>query len=151
MAKKKEENTEKKKGSKLIIIIAAVVIIALGAGAGVYMYLSQNAEPEEVVIVEAYADLGEIFVNLSSESEKRYVKLTATMTYDSANADLLTEIESKMVELKDTAVFYFKSLTDKDFNTENEGKLKQDLITKLNENLESGDLLDIKFPQLLIQ
>ncbi len=151
MAKKKEENTENKKSNKLIIIIAAVIIIALGAGAGVYMYLSQNDEPKEVVIVEGYVDLGEVFVNLSSESQKKYVKLTCTMIYDSANADLLKEIESKMIVLKDTSVFYFKSLTDKDFNTENEEKLKQDLIIKLNENLQTGELLDIKFPQLLIQ
>ena len=144
------KNDDKKK-SKLPLIIGLFIIVALSAVGGAYLYLSQNTEAKEKVVVETYADLGEIFVNLDEESGKKYVKLSATMTYDSENKELAEELTVKAVALRDSAVFYFKSLGVEDFNTENEAILKEKLVEQLNINLSSGKIIDVKFGQLLIQ
>lgn len=113
--------------------------------------MSKNAEPKEVVIVEAYSELGEMLVNLSDEGGKRYAKLTAVVTYDSANEELTEEITNKNIALRDTALFYLKSLKASDFSADNEVNLKNELVSRLNSNLTTGKLIDIKFNELLVQ
>ncbi len=144
---------EKKKSNLKIIIIIIAVLLALGGGVfgGVYLYMTKNAEPAEVIIVEGYKEVGEIMVNLSDKEAKRYVKLTATVTYDSADEELGTEIDTKLVALKDTMIFYLKSLKSTDFTADNEMILKSELVDKLNQNLTKGLLIDVKFNELLVQ
>ena len=103
---------EKKKSNLKFIIITIVGLVVVGVAVflGVYFTMSKNAEPKEVIIVEAYSELGEMLVNLSDEGGKRYVKLTAVATYDSANEELTDEITTKNIALRDTALFYLKSL-----------------------------------------
>lgn len=152
MSKEKKEKATKGNSKKVIIIIVALVVVAASVFAGGYLAVANSSgEPKEVVIVEAYSELGEIFVNLNDGSSKRYVKLNATMSYDSKNKDLISEIEVKKVALRDTAIFYFKSLKDTDFNPDNEQNLKNNLVNKLNENLQHGEIISVKFSELLIQ
>lgn len=144
---------EKKKSNLKVIIIIVLGLLMLGGGVfgGVYLYMSKNAEPAEVTIVEGYKEIGEIMVNLSDENAKRYVKLTATVTYDSKNEDLASEIDTKLVALKDTTIFYLKSLKSTDFTADNEKNLKKQLVDNLNKNLTKGLLIDVKFNELLVQ
>ena len=144
---------EKKKSNLKVIIIIALALLMLGGGVfgGVYLYMSKNAQPAEVIIVEGYKEIGDIMVNLSDENAKRYVKLTATVTYDSKNEDLASEIDTKLVALKDTTIFYLKSLKSTDFTADNEKNLKKQLVDNLNKNLTKGLLIDVKFNELLVQ
>ena len=144
---------EKKKSNLKVIIIIALALLMLGGGVfvGVYLYISKNAQPAEVIIVEGYKEIGDIMVNLSDENAKRYVKLTATVTYDSENEDLASEIDTKLVALKDTTIFYLKSLKSTDFTADNEKNLKKQLVDNLNKNLTKGLLIDVKFNELLVQ
>lgn len=140
-----------KKGNKIIIIIAALLVVGVGAFAGVYIALSKSTPAAEKPIVETYWELGEIMVNLNDDSGKKYVKVTATASYDSKNEDLTEELVAKSVALRDAAIFYFKSLKSDDFRPENEVNLKKNLVEKLNYELKSGLILDIMFNELLIQ
>lgn len=144
---------EKKKSNLKVIIIIVLALLMLGGGVfgGVYLYMSKNAQPAEVIIVEGYKEIGDIMVNLSDENAKRYVKLTATVTYDSKNEDLASEIDTKLVALKDTTIFYLKSLKSTDFTADNEKNLKKQLVDNLNKNLTKGLLIDVKFNELLVQ
>ena len=141
---------EKKKGKGKLIIIIVVALLLLGGGvfAGVYYGMSK-ANSEEAPIVEAYTELGQLLVNLSDEGSKKYVQMTATVTYDSANTEVGEEITTKLVALRDSAIFYLKSL--KTFTADNEVNLKRDLVQRLNSNLKSGTIIDIKFNELLVQ
>lgn len=145
--------SEKKKGKNIIIIIILVLLIIGGAVfAGVYFGLSKGSETNEPKpIVEAYSEIGEIFVNLSDTDGKRYAKITLTLSYDSENEDLATELETKQVVLRDTAIFYFKSLKAENFSASNEGALKKELTDRLNKNLTEGLIIDVKFNELLVQ
>ena len=102
-------------------------------------------------IQEAYVEIGEIFVNLSDENSKRYAKLNLSISYDSSNKDLANEISEKQVAIKDTAVFYFKSLYAKDFEPANEAVLKGDLVARINKQLNSGLLIDVYISEIIVQ
>lgn len=144
---------EKKKSNLKFIIITVMALLVIGVAVflGVYFTMSKNAEPKEVIVVETYTELGQILVNLSDEGNKKYVQMSATLTYDSANSELAEEITTKNVALKDSAIFYLKSLKTTDFSAENELSLKQNLVERLNANLTSGKIIDIKFNELLVQ
>ena len=136
---------EKKKGKGKLIIIIVVALLLLGGGvfAGVYYGMSK-ANAEEAPIVEAYTELGQLLVNLSDEGSKKYVQMTA-------NTEVGEEITTKLVALRDSAIFYLKSLKTSDFTADNEVNLKRDLVQRLNSNLKSGTIIDIKFNELLVQ
>lgn len=140
-----------KKGGKLLIIL--VILVALGGGtfAGVYLNMKKNNANQPVYIQETYVEVGEIFVNLSDEDAKRYVKLNLSLSYDSNNEDLGAEILEKQVVIKDTAIFYFKSLYAKDFSPANEAILKGNLIERLNKKFNSGLLIDIYISEIIVQ
>lgn len=144
---------EKKKSNLKFIIITVMALLVIGVAVflGVYFTMSKNAKPKEVIVVETYTELGQILVNLSDEGNKKYVQMSATLTYDSANSELAEEITTKNVALKDSAIFYLKSLKTTDFSAENELSLKQNLVERLNANLTSGKIIDIKFNELLVQ
>lgn len=144
---------EKKKSNLKFIIITVMALLVIGVAVflGVYFTMSKNAKPKEVIVVETYTELGQILVNLSDEGNKKYVQMSATLTYDSANSELAEEITAKNVALKDSAIFYLKSLKTTDFSAENELSLKQNLVERLNANLTSGKIIDIKFNELLVQ
>lgn len=139
------------KSSKLIIIIAIIVALGLGTFGGVYFFMNKNNANQPVYIKETFVEVGEIFVNLSDENSKRYAKLNLSLSYDSANKELTSEIEEKQVVIKDIAVFYFKSLYAKDFEPANEAVLKGDLIARLNKGLNSGLLVDVYISEIIVQ
>ena len=141
---------KKGKGKLIIIIVVALLLLGGGVFAGVYYGMSK-ANSEEAPIVEAYTELGQLLVNLSDEGSKKYVQMTATVTYDSANTEVGEEITTKLVALRDSAIFYLKSLKTSDFTADNEVNLKRDLVQRLNSNLKSGTIIDIKFNELLVQ
>ncbi len=144
--------SEKKKGKNIIIIILGLLILGGAVFAGVYFGLSKGSEVSEPKpIVEAYSEMEEIFVNLSDEGGKRYAKITLTLSYDSKNKDLATEVETKQVALRDTAIFYFKSLKAENFSANNESVIKKELTDRLNKNLTEGLIIDVKFNELLVQ
>lgn len=148
----KEVKETKSKSKKIFVFLIALLVLGGAVFGGVYFGLNKNNSANATVVIEeAYYELGEIFVNLSDEGGKRYVKLTLSVTYDVKNKDLAGEIETKKVALRDTAIFYFKSLQVKDFTSENELILKKDLVNKLNTNLTNGLLIDVKFNELLLQ
>ncbi|WP_411170350.1 flagellar basal body-associated protein FliL [Clostridium sp. MB05] len=146
-----EEKNIKKKKSKLIIIIAIMAILGGGTFGGVYYFMNKNNVSKPVVMEEAFFEVGEIFVNLSDEGTKRYVKLNLSISYDKNNKELVKEIEDKKVVLRDVAVFYIKSCKAKSFEPANEAVLKGDIIARMNQKLKSGVLKDVYISDIIVQ
>ncbi|EOR27246.1 flagellar basal body-associated protein FliL [Clostridium sartagoforme AAU1] len=146
-----EEKKEKKKGNKLILIIAILAVLGGGTFGGVYYFMNKDNASQPVVIQEAFFEVGEIFVNLSDEGSKRYIKLNLSISYDSKNKDLAKEIEDKKVVIRDIAIFYIKSCKAKDFEPANEAVLKGDIIARINQKLTSGLLKDIYISDIIVQ
>ena len=141
-----------KKSGKIILIVIAI-ILALGGGtfAGVLFYMNKNNDSQPTQIKEAFVEVGEIFVNLSDEDIKRYAKLNLSISYDSTNKDLATELEEKNVVVRDVAIFYIKACKAKDFEPANEAILKGNLINKINQKLTSGVLKDAYISDIIVQ
>ncbi|MBU5454789.1 flagellar basal body-associated FliL family protein [Caproiciproducens sp. MSJ-32] len=149
MAKNKEE--KKGKGRRVLIIFAVIAAIGVGVFAGTYFAMNKSAANEPVYIKEAYYEVGEIFVNLSDENSRRYVKLNLSISYDSSNKEIVDELNEKAVAIKDIANFYFKSCKAKDFEPANEAVLKGTLLEKINTKLTSGKLVDVYISEIIVQ
>lgn len=144
---------EENKKSKKTILIVVLLLIFVGAGTfgGAYYFMSRNNAYNPVVVKEGFVEVGEIFVNLSDEGSKRYVKLNMSVSYDKTNKKLAKEIENKKVVIRDTANFYIKSCKAKDFEPANEVILKGDLISKINQKLTRGVLKDVYISDIIVQ
>ena len=149
MAEEKKENKKNKKG--MLIILLLLIFIGAGTFGGVYFFMSKNNASLPVVVEESFVEVGEIFVNLSDEGSKRYVKLNMSISYDKANKDLAKEIEEKKVVIRDVAIFYIKSCKAKDFEPSNEVILKGDLISRINQKLTTGVLKDVYISDIIVQ
>jgi flagellar protein FliL len=147
-----DNEKKSKKGKGLLLVILIILAIGGGTFGGAYfVMMNKNAENQPVYMKETYYEVGEIFVNLSDENANRYVKLKLTISYDSENKNLGTELTDKAVVIKDVANFYFKSLKAKDFEPANEAVLKGDLIKRVNQKLTSGTLQDVYISEILVQ
>lgn len=146
-----DEKKEKKGGKKNILFaILGLIVLGVGSFAGVYIYMNKTAE-KEIVIEEAYFELGEIFVNLNDENKKRYVKLNLSIGYDKENKDLTKEVEEKKVVMRDTVNYYLKSCTVDSFTPGNEAALKKELVTRINSKLKNGTLIDVYISEIMVQ
>ncbi|MCF0148164.1 MAG: flagellar basal body-associated FliL family protein [Clostridium sp.] len=141
------------KSNKKVILIVIIILILVGGGVfgGTYFYMSKNNATKPVFVKEGFVEIGEIFVNLSDENSKRYVKLNMSVSYDKANKDLSEELEDKKVIIRDVANFYIKSCDAKDFEPANEVILKGDLIARINQKLTSGVLKDLYISEIIVQ
>ncbi len=143
---------EKKNGKKtFLIIVLLLIFVGGGTFTGAYMYMSKNNASQPVFVKEGFVEIGEIFVNLSDEGSRRYVKLNMTVSYDTSNEDLSKEITDKKIIIRDVANFYIKSCKAKDFDPANEVVLKGNLIARINEKLTSGLLKDIYISEIIVQ
>ena len=142
-----------KKNRKKTFLIIVLLLIFVGGGTftGAYMYMSKNNDSQPVFVKEGFVEIGEIFVNLSDEGSRRYVKLNMTVSYDTSNEDLSKEITDKKIIIRDVSNFYIKSCKAKDFDPANEVILKGNLIARINEKLTSGLLKDIYISEIIVQ
>lgn len=141
----------KKGKNTIVIVLFLLLIVGGGTFAGTYYFMSKNNASEPIVIEEAFFEVGEIFVNLSDEGAKRYVKLNITVSYDKKNTELAAEIEEKSVVLRDISIFYIKSCKAKDFEPTNEAVLKGELINRINKKLINGQLKDVYISDIIVQ
>ncbi len=141
------------KNNKKTIMIIVIILILVGGGTfgGTYFYMSKNTASKPVFIKEGFIEIGEIFVNLSDEGSRRYVKLNMSVSYDESNKDLAKELEEKKVIIRDVSNFYIKSCDAKDFEPVNEVVLKGDLIARINQKLTNGVLKDIYISEIIVQ
>ena len=160
MAEKKEEKKPEKKEGKsnkgIMVILFILGLLVLGAATfgGVYLFMQtrDKVESQEVVIENAYVDLGELTVNLADEGGKRYFKGQLSVGYNKDDKKVAEELTNNLVVVKDVAIFYLKSQKADFINsTANEGEIKEQLIENINKELRKGKINDIRFNSIIIQ
>lgn len=138
----------------LFIPLSILAILVLGACVfgGVYLLKSDSLRTSGV-IEKTYVDLGEIKVNLSDNS-KKFFKGNISVGYDKNDKTTKKQLEKdkQLVVAKDAANFYFKSKSY-DFlnNSDNIDKIKDELITTINSNLQNAKITDVKFSNFIVQ
>ncbi|NTW04800.1 MAG: hypothetical protein HGA27_01600 [Peptococcaceae bacterium] len=162
MAKEKDEDIEvlekPKKSSKLLlillIVLGAVIFLAVLAGAILYFIGIPGVMPKlkpEPPAVYVTKDLGEQLVNLADESGGRYLRVKIVMEHKQ-DEELTKEIEEKIPNLHDVVLRVLRSKTVNDvWSVEQEEKLKKEIMSSINKELEHGKIERVLFVDFLIQ
>ncbi|APF23626.1 flagellar basal body-associated FliL family protein [Clostridium butyricum] len=149
-----EGKTKSGKGLMVILFILGLIVLGGATFGGVYLFMKTNktVSAQEVVVENAYVDLEEFTVNLADEGGKRYFKGELSVGYDKSNKKMAEEITANTVVVRDTVIFYFKG-QKADFinNINNEQKIKDDLISAINKQLQKGKITDIRFKNMIVQ
>lgn len=165
MSKKnsKANDAVKEKGgsSKMVlIIVTAIVIFVLVSGAVFIGYTvatkqsgDNNVEATENtgIVNEATLELEEFLVNLSDEGRSRYLKVTMFLGSNAENADLQEELTTKVPQIRDCINKILRTKKSADFTTEGEDLLKEEIIVKVNETLNSGKITNVYFSSIIVQ
>lgn len=165
--KKKKENIEggdSKKSNvlKVVLIVLLFLILAGGCAFAGYFIATKNVPAvnnnnqqqvtgNNVLKNEAYYDLDEFLVNLADEGKPRYLKIKISLGYDEKNEELLPEIEKKKSAIRDVITNTLRTKKTTELAPEGEKQLKDELITKINELLSTGQLYNIYFSEILVQ
>ncbi|SHI59916.1 flagellar FliL protein [Clostridium amylolyticum] len=157
------ENKNKKEGksSKPLLITLIILLIIALAGGGIFagMYFSSKGSAKanskaEIVIEEATYALDDFLVNLTDADSKRYVKAKVFISYNKNNQDLEKELlldRTKPI-LRDAALTILRSKKVADFATiQSTEAVKKELKEKMNSRLTKGKIIEVYFPELIIQ
>lgn len=161
-----------KSGSKmLMIIIGSVVVVLLLVGVALVLLLSggsntaQADTPQRVAantgggggggslplnIGPLYPIEGSVVVNLiSTSSQKRYLK--TSLTLELSQEGLRAEMEAKKDAIKDTIISILSAKSPEEVQTtKGKERLKEEIMTRLNEFLVDGKINNIFFTEFVV-
>ena len=160
------------KGGIMMIAAAALVSLGLGAGGAFFFAGSQAShapaapmvsEAEAAAATEAeiqkkttdsykerlYA-LEPLVVNVTGDGYNRFLKLRVEL--EASEVDLKQEIEARLPQLRDAMIVLLSSKQLSDI-TDFEGKalLKEDILERVNDLLETGEIKSVLFTEFVVQ
>ena len=146
------EMNEKQKKSKKWIIAVVLAVILLSSSATIFFNWDKLKSMEifKKEEIQLSYEVGQIVVNLSDTGVTRYLKTKIVLGYyDDKNNE---KIEEKQHEIKDIVVRSLRSKTVSEISSvENTDKLKNELITKLNQIFDETIITDVYITDFMIQ
>jgi flagellar protein FliL len=152
---------DKKKGNKLVKILLILLILVVFGTAGFFGYYffvkSKGTEAavthgKNIKVEEKTAAMEDFTLNLADENAKVYLKAKIFIAYpEEKNKEFDEEIEKKMPEMRDLVITTLRKKTSADFNGDGLEKVRQELISKINEKLIHGQLTNIYFNEIITQ
>ena len=158
-----EEKKEQKKSGKLKWIILLLLLVILGGG-GYFAYTQflgksdqpgeaqpqgqeEQAEPQQDTKL---VTLPTFLVNLADPLGRRYLKLT--MDVEVANEKTAEKLDKNMPKVRDAIILLLSSKTYADLSSmENKQLLKMEIVNQLNLILETSNILQVYFTEMVIQ
>ncbi|MCP4747830.1 MAG: hypothetical protein GY874_17090 [Desulfobacteraceae bacterium] len=155
----------------LILIIGAIFLMFAMMGGGFFLMWSkmnatvaqvqqanegeqddEEAEQEE----EQEQGMGPIYkmntliVNLADQGGKRYLRIT--MEFELSTAELESEIETRMPQLRNEILMILPAKTYQQISTtEGKIKLRDELLASINSHLKTGAVKTIYFSEFVVQ
>jgi len=166
---------ESKGGGKsgvMMIAAAALVSLGLGAGGAFFFAGSQAAAPPPVPVVseaeaaaaaeaanqkqasDSYKErlyaLEPLVVNVTGDGYNRFLKLRVEL--EASDVELKGEIDARLPQVRDALIVLLSSKQLSDI-TDFEGKalLKEDILERVNDLLETGDVKSVLFTEFVVQ
>jgi flagellar FliL protein len=160
------------KGGIAIIAAAALVSLGLGAGGAFFFAGSQAAQQPAVPVVseaqaaavseaemqkqatDSYKErlyaLEPLVVNVTGDGYNRFLKLRVEL--EASDVGLKQEIEARLPQVRDALIVLLSSKQLSDI-TDYEGKalLKEDILERVNDLLETGDVKSVLFTEFVVQ
>lgn len=168
-----EESGKGGKGGLVPIIVAALISLGLGAGGAFYFASTQTPPPAapldevakaEALIAEAaakqkmmteeYKDrlytLDPLVVNVTGDGFNRFLKLK--VEFEAEDSSLKDELDARLPQVRDAMIVLLSSKQLSDI-TDFEGKalLKEDILERVNDVLETGKVKSILFTEFVVQ
>jgi len=130
------------------VVVVALLAVAVLFGQPLFSSVMNMVSPPPQLVV---APSQEFTVNLLDPGMRRFLRMRMSFAYYD-NSELVAEINSRDAQLRDTvfAVLRTRSINDLATN-ENIDKLRQDLVTAINEILEHGDIVNVYFVEFAMQ
>lgn len=169
MAEEEKEETTKKSGGNMVLIIIIALLILLLAGGGLAAFLllgssepapmpSQSnpvsnqspARSTNMLSIGPVYPMDQFIVNLLSESGGRYLKVTLDIELD--NDKLAAEMDMKRSLVRDIIIRTLSAKTYEEISTlKGKDRLKDEMVSKLNEVLADGRVRNIFFTDFVVQ
>jgi flagellar FliL protein len=155
-----------------IMMIAAAALVSLGLGAGGAFFFAQAAAPAHAPVVseaeaaaaaeaanqkqasDSYKErlyaLEPLVVNVTGDGYNRFLKLRVEL--EAGDVELKSEIEARLPQVRDALIVLLSSKQLSDI-TDFEGKalLKEDILERVNDLLETGDVKSVLFTEFVVQ
>lgn len=157
-----------------IVMIAAAALVSLGIGAGGAFFFAGSqvsqapaapvvSEEEAAAATEAemqkqasdsYKErlfaLEPLVVNVTGDGYNRFLKLRVEL--EASDVELKSEIEARLPQVRDALIVLLSSKQLSDV-TDFEGKalLKEDILERVNDLLETGDVKSVLFTEFVVQ
>jgi flagellar FliL protein len=94
-------------------------------------------------------ELGDITTNLASGGDNKYVKVK--VVFEMSDKSLEKEINEKLPVLSDRIIVLLNSKVSDDLSAKNRTKLKNEILSDINPILNTGELKDVYFSDLVLQ
>lgn len=178
MADKNNEEevvVEKKSGGNMILIIVIILLVLLlvGGGAVAYFLLSGSDEvamadtapaqsksmqntrkrtkrSTDYLTVGPMYPMSQFIVNLLSENGSRFLKTTVNLEMD--KPELSAELDKKKPLIRDIIIRTLSSKTFEEVSTiKGKDRLKDEIVSKINNVLADGQIKNIFFTNFVVQ
>jgi flagellar FliL protein len=170
---KTEEVVEKKSGGSMVLIIVIVLLVLLLVGGGLvaYFLLSSSDTPAvntapgqtksmktnrrskrstDYLTVGPMYPMSQFIVNLLSENGSRFLKTSIDLEMD--KTELSAELDKKKPLIRDIIIRTLSSKTFEEISTmKGKDRLKDELVSKINDVLTDGQVKNIFFTDFIVQ
>ena len=161
------------KGGMAMIIAAALISLGLGAGGAFFFASSQVPPPAAPLEAEAAEEIAArkatenqkrstedfkerlyglepFVVNVTGDGYNRFLKLRVEL--EASDTQLKEEIDARLPQVRDALIVLLSSKQLSDI-TDFEGKalLKEDILERVNDLLETGSVRSILFTEFVVQ
>ena len=144
-----EQQAKVAKGSGLILMLGiGIVVICILAVGFLFTRYSTGAVKPPPPPVPILFDLGDFTTNLSDASELKYIKTDVTL--ELSNKSLEKEVTGNEPLLDDCIISLLNGETSDDIMV-NRTSIKSDLMSKLNKLLNTGEITNVYFSDLIMQ
>jgi flagellar FliL protein len=150
----------------LLLLIGILMVFMLGMGGGIFMMWNKLSElsvqsaasagtnptpennPEQPL--GPICSLETFIVNLADKGGNRYLRVT--MDLELGKAELQTEVDKRMPQIRDSILMILPSKRFDDISTvEGKIELRDEILEKLNSLLKLGKITNIYFKEFVVQ